>query len=729
MTRLRHRRIVAAAAALCCMPHKASAQCPELRTCQDCTCFHDTICQDCSSTWPGWTQVAPVKDDPISCCETAECTRECPTASPSLHPSSSPTWSPTTAPTAAPTEGPSETPSVSPSWAPSPSPTFSPTSAPTARPTTTPSTQPTAAPSVSSPSVSPTVPPTRPPTTFHPTHDPSRDPTVSPTRGPTLPSFSALAAAEFVSATAKWEDTDKLLTGLGAVAGGTSAASRLATAGLGCGWLWDGDSLPFSLSPTGLVVAGSPTLGALIGNVLVIAGASALALVLPVLTERLPDPPEKLSNVLRLPSYLRQPTAAFFFFFEWMYAGITLCAARLLMHAPQLLWKVIGGVGVAVCIVIPPAIARQVSRAVPTRARYREDDQIPASLVTRWILGPGEWVARRPPPEFDKAWFTRHKPSMKTYEQSCVSRCACAQYVAPFLLSVAHAPQLDTWVHCGHLHLLSAVTMGASAIFFIRAHNRPYYNTLVPLELGAQSAGLSMLAASLYRKRADGRPDTNLLGSADPFFLVAALAVFARTGLNMSRRVLTDCGGRRRRMQGEEYREYLEAEDKARALEDEVTEVDRSTMSAPGLDDGGRAPSLLSHSHSTVAFRSSLLQHPLLGNRSPADDGLPGSPSRQARYRIAHTRADGEVGTPRLSNRHASYGGGFTKTPVSRNQQHRNSHFALTRVETLASEVGLGPRVGSRLEPGPGMEVPLGPRMSSARLEAAETPRQGATLL
>eukprot|EP01062_Namystynia_karyoxenos_P021014 TRINITY_DN17968_c1_g1_i8.p1 TRINITY_DN17968_c1_g1~~TRINITY_DN17968_c1_g1_i8.p1 ORF type:complete len:1336 (+),score=75.46 TRINITY_DN17968_c1_g1_i8:84-4091(+) len=176
MTRLRHRRIVAAAAALCCMPHKASAQCPELRTCMDCTCFHDTICQDCSATWPGWTLVAPIPDDPVSCCETVSCTRECPTASPSLHPSSSPTWSPTTAPTAAPTKGPSETPS-------------GPTSGPSAHPSAAPSGGPSTAPS-GQPGV-PSAVPTRSPLQF-PSEEPFRLPSLQPsTTRPGAPAVSS----------------------------------------------------------------------------------------------------------------------------------------------------------------------------------------------------------------------------------------------------------------------------------------------------------------------------------------------------------------------------------------------------------------------------------------------------------------------------------------------------------------------------------------------------------
>eukprot|EP01062_Namystynia_karyoxenos_P006631 TRINITY_DN12327_c0_g3_i1.p1 TRINITY_DN12327_c0_g3~~TRINITY_DN12327_c0_g3_i1.p1 ORF type:complete len:1434 (+),score=307.41 TRINITY_DN12327_c0_g3_i1:84-4304(+) len=140
--------------------------CWQYAYCENSDCFHDTDCQDCSST-SGYSFVGLV--DNSYCWEKAECRRPCPTARPTT---SRPTRAPTRFPV--PTAGPTQPPTVSPTVA---QPSASPTAPPTVGPTRSPTRSPTGMPS---------APPTEPPTKL-PTRHPSAFPTAPPTAPPTEP--------------------------------------------------------------------------------------------------------------------------------------------------------------------------------------------------------------------------------------------------------------------------------------------------------------------------------------------------------------------------------------------------------------------------------------------------------------------------------------------------------------------------------------------------------------
>eukprot|EP01062_Namystynia_karyoxenos_P012364 TRINITY_DN14442_c1_g1_i2.p1 TRINITY_DN14442_c1_g1~~TRINITY_DN14442_c1_g1_i2.p1 ORF type:complete len:1396 (+),score=71.00 TRINITY_DN14442_c1_g1_i2:81-4268(+) len=604
-----------------------------------------------------------------------------PTSRPSSGPTQGPSTDPTTAPSAFPTRVPSLRPSEGPSGYPTPAPTASPSLVPSAAPTgSTPTMQPTrspsitptqsptgspsAAPSGSRPTTPPSLSPSRVPSQL-PTTQPLADPSPGPSRAPSavpslLPTLKPLppssvpsslpSAAETVptytatlvpspppppsSAVAPGGTTDDVVAGLSVATGAGGAAGPLVMAmDTGCEELGMMQNLSAVLHPTGIKIGGSPYLGCLCGNALLVLGAALLSFAAlramraldrdgdgsiggdDLAQSRLKDlPPSVLDKVrdIDVGAVIRHPNNILLVAL-FLYQGTSFCALRLLV-APRgpdgaqspVGARVAGGLVAVALVAVPVQLFRYVRRGVGSyqrrdlpelgarkRARIRAWDDPKPPRWLQWVLlsEDGDWVSCRK----QKHWINQWQSAVRHFSARFAATGAATELIAMWILSLCNAFPTETWRACGHVRMAGAAVHFAQLVYC--SVTMPYRcfrdNAARIILLLALITALSSIALSFYAVSGDydGLSHAELAAKGPPapdthigsFMLFGATAIVL---LQVLLRVLAELvlllKGWRTQLQRNEWAEFEAHLETVRAVAGAVTQS--SGLSDPPED-------------------------------------------------------------------------------------------------------------------------------------------------
>eukprot|EP00755_Sulcionema_specki_P037217 Sspe_Gene.108489::Locus_87627_Transcript_1_1_Confidence_1.000_Length_423::g.108489::m.108489 len=132
------------------------------------------------------------------------------------------------------------------------------------------------------------------------------------------------------------------------------------------------NEMPFILHPTGFTIFGSAPAGALVGNLALSAGYTAVMGSLLMVGMRIPCVKQRLvaGTLVEVQGFLRFPSTALLVFL-FLYQGTIFASLRLVVYPPRKAFRLLGCFGVVVCFAVPVTTLLQVRAAVPTLARYR----------------------------------------------------------------------------------------------------------------------------------------------------------------------------------------------------------------------------------------------------------------------------------------------------------------------------------------------------------------------
>ena len=393
-------------------------------------------------------------------------------------------------------------------------PTSVPTVVPTAEPTNSPTAEPTAVPTTPVPTSVPTTVPL--PVTGIPTAIPTTSPTVvpvksllteNPTSAPTaIPTEVPLTPDQEVYEEQK--QTASVATSIAAISGALPAAGAVIAATIPCN-IHDGGKLPFPLHPTGMVISGSISAGAVIGNSLIV-GVFCLIMrmVLFLFTSGLiPEsvvPSEFFDGFLDTQGMLRFPSAPLFVY-QGLYQG-TFLAAMLLMHSPPDdnpgFWIFIGVVAVLACVGVPIAVFYETRKGVPMDAIYYEDYADHSKFKTYWI-GTGEWVSV----ERNTHWINRYASVARVYKEKFVF-FSVVHFATSGLIAVVQSVSA-TGKTCSAIKFLTAVVFLSVCIVCLvfTPYARMYDNHIIAMIFFIQTISL-VLTAIYFLTYTEGLLDT-----------------------------------------------------------------------------------------------------------------------------------------------------------------------------------------------------------------------------
>eukprot|EP01063_Lacrimia_lanifica_P007890 TRINITY_DN15059_c0_g2_i1.p1 TRINITY_DN15059_c0_g2~~TRINITY_DN15059_c0_g2_i1.p1 ORF type:complete len:843 (+),score=175.36 TRINITY_DN15059_c0_g2_i1:227-2530(+) len=404
----------------------------------------------------------------------------------------------------------------------------------------------------------PTDIPTRPPTSPRP---------VSPAPTRSLESPAPQGATEslvVLSATTSAElDKQQTLAQQGGVASfvaapfGGSVASvglRMASSAVRCDPADRSGVYHRAMSPLQWELAGSMAAGALLGNVLLIIGCSALGFAVSQAARTAGRRffPRMFTFDADEYGLTRFPSGPLLIF-ALLYQGCVLAAVDMVL-APTgpmaSLMAVSGGIGIAVCVAIPFAVTSHALRDVPQHAFVKRDA---AARRTVWtaLFGSEEWVSR----QRHHHWVLRWASMVRPYRQQAVWYVG-VNYAASFAVSALSAAAPEDWVGCGH----QAFVTGAFFVLLlcIELWQWPYLHSrnayLDALILMAQAAAMFCLAVGYYGAAEGSGEDrfrhaTNLL-------TFCLYALYVRIALEGAAAVYVLATQRRTRLQEEEFQAH-----------------------------------------------------------------------------------------------------------------------------------------------------------------------------
>ena len=512
-----------------------------------------------------------------------------PTSVPTSVPTAVPTSVPTDIPTSVPTSMPTDVPTDAPTSVPTPVPTSVPTDVPTTVPTSVPTDVPTSVPTAVPTSI-PTSIPTAVPTSV-PTDAPTDVPTSVPTAAPTVPTDVAtpvpgtgVAGATGVPGAASpapvagelsplarrtaWAKapttaSERVIEAGGAtvavaaaISGGAGGATRLAIATIGCHLEGEAQKrLPLIMHPTQLTILDSHTVGAVVGNTLVIVGFGILCTaVLTVLRAMPNDTLFRIFKVVDAQGFLRLPAAPFFVF-KLLYQGTSYAALSILVNESRPGVLLIGIVSTAACVVVPVLVLQKVRIGVPMYARY-EVDPTTKGRLKRWLIGPGEWVSLYRTRE----WANRYSTVVREYRQE-YAWFGTVEFGLAFVLSALMAVKATNLVLCGHLKLVMCgvfvLIMLGEAVMWPHAHAA---DSLLDFVASGIEAGAMMLMGIDYYEGHWPADETSVFRSAEYLMLAAAVVVILRLASCIVAELYIICSGRRDRLEEAAYLDACETE-------------------------------------------------------------------------------------------------------------------------------------------------------------------------
>ena len=183
-----------------------------------------------------------------------------------------------------------------------------------------------------------------------------------------------------------------MVTTIGAIGGILGAPGmHLALIAMGCGVEKE---FPWYFHPLRFEVSGSMAAGAIVGNLLITAVAAILCVTLAALFKTT-GAVQSVFNTEDAYGLLRFPSAPLFVFIV-LYQGLALAGMVLTAHPPTLGLFLLGASTTVICFALPCYMLVLVKKNVPTEAFYEPVPDREDSTVATFLLGPGEWVSRRP---------------------------------------------------------------------------------------------------------------------------------------------------------------------------------------------------------------------------------------------------------------------------------------------------------------------------------------------
>eukprot|EP01060_Flectonema_neradi_P008398 TRINITY_DN16000_c0_g1_i1.p1 TRINITY_DN16000_c0_g1~~TRINITY_DN16000_c0_g1_i1.p1 ORF type:complete len:674 (+),score=92.94 TRINITY_DN16000_c0_g1_i1:115-2136(+) len=471
---------------------------------------------------------------------------------------------------------------------PTPVPTDVPeTVAPTIPPTTVPTvisnvtSLPTTVPTIPTPTVTLTMIPSQTMLVVDPTLIPTTIPvveTIVPTSNPTSIPTSSPDHQLTTAITDNKETIDSAATasaiassfGIGASA---ASATRLVLISGECVYSNDDRQYPFLYHPTKIVIAGSRSLGLIVGNVIIMLSFWALSFLLFKTAKFIGERffPTKVADIdtqglVRFPS---SPLFVFFFFYQ----GTSLGGLVLIVGAETWFEFLAGVPSTMVCLLVPLLLVRQLRRDVTQKAVYAMDCERKKNSVQYVLLGPGEWVSRFRKPH----WIQRYKSAVKAYrvEYSCF---VGIEMVSMFCIACTMSFPVNSLTQCGHVKMTQAVIMSVMLALegMISPHCRIRDFVINFVTLGLQAGSLLFQAIGNYQ----GDTDHFTFSIAAKLLHCCLISTVVRSTLDILCEVYVIFSGSRTRLQEAQWR----------ASESRNVHQNQSFYSLP---DFSRQPSLL----------------------------------------------------------------------------------------------------------------------------------------
>eukprot|EP01060_Flectonema_neradi_P020203 TRINITY_DN27725_c0_g1_i1.p1 TRINITY_DN27725_c0_g1~~TRINITY_DN27725_c0_g1_i1.p1 ORF type:complete len:652 (+),score=57.25 TRINITY_DN27725_c0_g1_i1:164-2119(+) len=336
-------------------------------------------------------------------------------------------------------------------------------------------------------------------------------------------------------------DTVAAIVSLGSVIGSASMAAQggiLVVVAGSCIVSGDPKEFPLLLHPTGIVVRDSLPLGVVAGNLGIFLTVAILSFILLTVLKKLGVASSSdVQGLLRFPS-------VFLVVFLMLYQGTALAGFILVVEANDVFQTVFGSATLLICVTTPLILCNKVYHDIPRHARYRI---LPSrTFVTRFFLGPGEWLSRYS----SHHWIQRWGALMRVYNQR-----HCWWFVIEFYSMFAFASinsiPVTSLVACGHVKLFSLVL--TIMLWFLDIcclpRCRPRDTAVYLIGSTCQIVILTMQVIGYYLRD----PDHSSFYVATGFLKVSLVIFATKLVLDLSLEVWIIASGRRRTLQRNEW--------------------------------------------------------------------------------------------------------------------------------------------------------------------------------
>ena len=318
------------------------------------------------------------------------------------------------------------------------------------------------------------------------------------------------------------------------------------------------------MHPTQLTILDSHTVGAVVGNALVIVGFGMLCTA--VLTVLRVVASDTLFRIFKVDAqgFLRLPAAPFFVF-KLLYQGTSYASLSILMNEDRPGVLLVGVAGTAACVVVPALVLQKVRIGVPAYARYDLDPTTKGAM--RWLIGPGEWVSL----DRSKAWVQRYSTAVREYRQEYVWYCAFELAIALFL-SLLMAVRSSSLVLCGHLKIVSGAVFMLLMLLesVLWPHARPKDSVLDFVTSGIEAGAMVLMGIDYYEGHWPS-DETAAFRSAEYLMLAATIVVVLKLLSDVAAEVNIFYTDRRARLQEPVY---WEAEDMESGMDEMFIAID-----------------------------------------------------------------------------------------------------------------------------------------------------------
>eukprot|EP00755_Sulcionema_specki_P019023 Sspe_Gene.68354::Locus_40326_Transcript_1_1_Confidence_1.000_Length_2245::g.68354::m.68354 len=310
------------------------------------------------------------------------------------------------------------------------------------------------------------------------------------------------------------------------------------------------DDIPLLLAPLRFNVASSSAIGALLGNLSLIAAVGVMYFIGLQSAGRI----DRLSravgatNPLDVQAKFRFPSM-FLVLLLFLYQGTIFVALRTALY-PRGIFGAIGTGVVVLGVIGPCAICRKIMRNVPLKARYLEDTK--TSPLTSFLAGPGEWVSRCR----RNLFVARYGGVLNAFREP-MSGMASLEFGFMFLLACCNVGETETAWDCGQQRAFSALVycIYIGTVLYTRPFCRPRDNFLVIFQCLLQTVALVLMCIAFFydRPQHDGlfKVSSNLL-------LCAVVVILAKVLLDVVTEIYLFRTKRRDRLQQEEYEKSIE---------------------------------------------------------------------------------------------------------------------------------------------------------------------------
>ena len=451
--------------------------------------------------------------------------------------------------------------------------TATPTDAPTAVPDT--AAPPTSVPDTAAPTAAPVVTPAPPgavlPTPAPPTALPAGttaapDATEAPGDGVTHISYEGTARMfrDGLPQVANGAMTGAGIAGALAAGGSTAATASVLLVVSSAECTSYEAELPFPLHPTQMTVMGSKNLGAVAGNVLVIAVATLVSYASINLLMRCKIPVWGLDDPR---GFLRFPSATLFIAL-WLYMGSIIGSFRVVITPVEYqqerhnFMAVVGCVSLFILLLLPlwllHHLRKHVHRYDNEGKAYYQYDTRPLPRWMTFIVGPGEWVSSKR----ECVFALRFQTMLRPFTQRC-----CYFVFYDFLLvavvGILSVLNSKNWKTCALVRLLSALAnlaaFGLELWFFPHARPRDNYTTMALKML--QAIGLLLMSWGFFSED----PGHGAFQVASVVFLVCLVMLMVKLVLDLITETWVLFTSRRPRLEDLAWGKHQQKEDEARA--------------------------------------------------------------------------------------------------------------------------------------------------------------------